>query len=145
MQAGAGTVLNAPDSTGSVPSQLAREKGHRFLAHYLEEYVNRHVNKSRCGTLFAIVQSSFCVLHARMSVCRAALMISRQINALSQAAGLKFLALYCRHWTQRAAVSWLLNTQLCPLIWALTLGLLAVLVYKVSPALPIHTSEHMSF
>ncbi|CAL8466966.1 g6502 [Coccomyxa elongata] len=82
LQAGAGSVLNAPDSTGMVPAQLAREKGHRFLAHYLEEYASRHVNKSR-------------------------------------------------HWTQRAAVSWLLNTQLCPLIWALILGLLAALVYKV--------------
>lgn len=28
-------------------------------------------------------------------------------------------------------MSWLLNTQLCPLIWALILGLLAALVYKV--------------
>ena len=37
-----------------------------------------------------------------------------------------------RHWTKRAAVSWLLNTQLCPVIWALILGLLAVLVYKVT-------------
>ncbi|KAK9916497.1 hypothetical protein WJX75_003392 [Coccomyxa subellipsoidea] len=82
LQAGAGSVLNAPDGTGMVPAQLAREKGHRFLAHYLEEYASRHVNKSR-------------------------------------------------NWTQRAAVSWLLNTQLCPLIWALILGLLAVLVYKV--------------
>lgn len=67
MQAGAGTVLNAPDSTGAVPSQLAREKGHRFLAHYLEEYVNRHVNKSRRATIFIGVQSSFGVLHARMA------------------------------------------------------------------------------
>ncbi len=48
LQAGAGTVLNAPDSTGMVPAQLAREKGHRFLAHYLDEYASRHVNKSRC-------------------------------------------------------------------------------------------------
>jgi hypothetical protein len=44
------------------------------------------------------------------------------------------LGMLCRNWTQRAAVSWLLNTQLCPLIWALILGLLAVLVYKVCPA-----------
>ena len=48
VQAGAGSVLNAPDATGMVPAQLAREKGHRFLAHYLEEYATRHVNKSRC-------------------------------------------------------------------------------------------------
>ena len=48
VQAGAGSVLNAPDGTGMVPAQLAREKGHRFLAHYLEEYASRHVNKSRC-------------------------------------------------------------------------------------------------
>lgn len=37
----------------------------------------------------------------------------------------------CRHWTQRGPVAWLLNTQLCPLIWALILALLAMLVYKV--------------
>lgn len=30
-----------------------------------------------------------------------------------------------------AALSWLLNTQLCPVIWALILALLAVLIYKV--------------
>lgn len=45
----------------------------------------------------------------------------------------------CRHWTQKGAVAWLLNTQLCPLIWALILSLLAMLVYKVSPSYPTRT------
>jgi hypothetical protein len=30
-----------------VPAQLARDKGHRFLAHYLEEFADRNVSKSR--------------------------------------------------------------------------------------------------
>ena len=37
----------------------------------------------------------------------------------------------CRQWMKSAALSWLLNTQLCPVIWALILALLAVLIYKV--------------
>ena len=43
----------------------------------------------------------------------------------------------CRQWAKSAAVSWLLNTQLCPVIWALILALLAVLIYKVGAA-PAH-------
>ena len=43
-----------------------------------------------------------------------------------------------RHWTKSKAVGWLLNTQLCPVIWALILGLEAILVYKVAHA-PLHT------
>ena len=31
-------------------------------------------------------------------------------------------------------MGWLLNTQLCPVIWGLILALVAVLVYKVPPA-----------
>ena len=34
-------------------------------------------------------------------------------------------------------MAWLLNTQLCPLIWALILGLLAMLVYKVGCHPPV--------
>jgi hypothetical protein len=43
-----------------------------------------------------------------------------------------------RHWTKSAAVGWLLNTQLCPIIWALILALETVLVYKARPPLPVN-------
>ena len=39
--------MDRADATGMVPASLAREKGHRFLAHYLEEYPNRHGSKQR--------------------------------------------------------------------------------------------------
>ena len=48
-QAGAGGVLRQADATGSVPAQLAREKGHRFLAHYLEEYRGRAEGSKWCS------------------------------------------------------------------------------------------------
>ena len=35
------------DATGMVPARLAREKGHRFLAHYLENYQNKQAQKGR--------------------------------------------------------------------------------------------------
>ena len=40
----------------------------------------------------------------------------------------------CR-WCQRGALAWLVDTQLCPIIWVLVLALVALLVYKVHPRL----------
>ena len=47
MQAGAASLLDRADATGMVPARLAREKGHRFLAHYLETYQNKQTQKGR--------------------------------------------------------------------------------------------------
>ena len=43
LQAGAEEVLTQADSTGSTPSQLAIEKGHRLLGLHLAEYHFRQV------------------------------------------------------------------------------------------------------
>ena len=51
----------------------------------------------------------------------------------------------CRHWTQKGAVAWLLNTQLCPLIWALVLALLAMLVYKAGCVHALPTCLPLTF
>ena len=40
----------------------------------------------------------------------------------------------CR-WCQKGALAWLVDTQLCPIIWVLVLALVALLVYKVHPRL----------
>ena len=32
-----------------MPAQLAREKGHRFLAHYLDEFSSRHNGSKQCA------------------------------------------------------------------------------------------------
>ena len=47
MQAGATSLLERADATGMVPARLAREKGHRFLAHYLESYQHKQTQKGR--------------------------------------------------------------------------------------------------
>ena len=47
VQAGASSLLERADATGMVPARLAREKGHRFLAHYLENYQNKQAQKGR--------------------------------------------------------------------------------------------------
>ena len=47
MQAGATGLLERADATGMVPARLAREKGHRFLAHYLESYQHKQAQKGR--------------------------------------------------------------------------------------------------
>ena len=43
LQGGAEEALTLPDSTGSTPSQLAIEKGHRLLGLHLAEYKLRQV------------------------------------------------------------------------------------------------------
>jgi palmitoyltransferase len=59
-QAGAGAVLRQADATGSVPAQLAREKGHRFLAHYLEEYRGRADGSKWCAHARLIWRALLC-------------------------------------------------------------------------------------
>ena len=59
-QAGASALLQQPDATGSVPAALAREKGHRFLAHYLEEYRSRHDGSQWCGRQ-CLSATAFCM------------------------------------------------------------------------------------
>lgn len=49
VQAGATSLLERADATGMVPARLAREKGHRFLAHYLETYQHRQSQNGRHG------------------------------------------------------------------------------------------------
>jgi hypothetical protein len=48
-QAGAGRLLGATDLTGSTPAQLAAEKGHRFLAMYLDEAARKHARTQGCA------------------------------------------------------------------------------------------------
>ena len=48
-QAGAGRLLAATDLTGSTPAQLAAEKGHRFLAMYLDEAARKHARTKGCA------------------------------------------------------------------------------------------------
>lgn len=43
-QGGAEDALTQPDSTGSTPSQLAIEKGHRLLGLHLAEFKYRQVS-----------------------------------------------------------------------------------------------------
>ena len=52
-QAGASGLLRQPDATGMLPAQLAKDKGHIFLAHYLEEYSSRHDGTKKRAPLLA--------------------------------------------------------------------------------------------
>ena len=85
LQGGSADLLAAKDVTGSIPSKLASDKGHRYLAHYLED-AQKKEDKSK--------------------------------GVFGKAGILSFLT----------------STQLCPIIWLIIIGLVALFVYKVSLA-----------
>ncbi len=83
-------MLDAKDVTQCTPSELAFEKGHRFLANYLRDYKEKEEGHHKlCG--------------------------------------------------KAGALWWLTHTQLCPLIWLIIIGLVAIFVHKVgfSPCLAL--------